>query len=360
MRLTKTTIYNKIKARVLLTLPISKYNHLANFRRLEGRVRKILCILPAGIGDTIMVAPAITALKERFPDASLVVLGHHNRGVDKICRLMPAVDKTIDIGFENYHWATVIGFMLNRFWKLLFKLRKRKFDLTVVFMPNIIRRILLAGLGCKFYIYGNSIDDYPGTLAFNLLRLLGIEGRSRQGVFEVPELQNAGKILPCDLERPIICVHPFCGMEWRQWNKFGLLQERLTEMRSSIVVVGRKKDYVPTGPGHNLVNKLSIAELFWVIKQSDVLITADSGPMHIGFAVGTPTVALFGPVKPVLRVPPYEKEKHKILYKPSIESETVKRVTQRKELDNASMQKISVTEVMEATKAILGQQTDIS
>lgn len=360
MGLTKTNIYTKIKARVLLTLPVGKYNHLANFRSLEGKVRKILCILPAGMGDTIMAAPAITALKERFPDASLVVLGHYNRGVDKICQLIPAVDETIDIGFKSYHWATVIGFMLGRFWKLLFKLRKRKFDLAVVFMPNIIRRILLAGLGCKFYIYGNRIDDYPGTLAFNLLRHLGIRERSRQSVFEVPEPQNAGAILPSNLKRPIICVHPFCGMAWRQWNKFEQLKERLAEMHSSIVVVGKRTDYEPAEPEHNLVNKLSMAELFWVIKQSDVLITADSGPMHIGFAVGTPTVALFGPVKPVLRVPPHEKEKHKILYNPSIESETVRRVTQRKELDNTSMQNISVAEVTEATRALLGQQADIS
>ena len=356
----KTTIYNKIKARVLLILPVSKYNHLANFSRLEGKVRKILCILPAGIGDTIMVAPAITALKERFPDASLVVLGHYNRGVDEICQLIPAVDKTIDIGFKNYRWATVIGFMLGRFWKLLFKLRKRKFDLTVVFMPNIIRRILLACLGCKFYIYGNRIDDYPGTIAFELLRQLGIEGRSQQGVFEVPEPQNAETILPCDLERPIICVHPFCGMAWRQWNKFDKLTEELGKLSGNIVVVGQKEGYKLEGPGHNLVNKLSVAELFWVIKQSDILITADSGPMHIGFTLGTPTVALFGPVKPVLRVPPYEKEKHKILYKPSIESETVKRVTQRKELDNTSMQKISVTEVMDAAKNLLAKKWKMS
>ncbi|MHC4325382.1 MAG: glycosyltransferase family 9 protein [Planctomycetota bacterium] len=307
-----------------------------------------------------MAAPAITALKERFPDASLVVLGHYNRGVDKICQLIPAVDETIDIGFKNYRWATVTGFMLGRFWKLLFKLRKRKFDLAVVFMPNIIRRILLAGLGCKFYIYGNRLDDYPGTLAFNLLRHLGIEGRSRQSVFEIPEPQNAGTILPSNLKRPIICVHPFCGMAWRQWNKFEMLEERLAEMYNSIVVVGKRKDYEPAGRVHNLVNKLSIAELFWVIKQSDVLITADSGPMHIGFAVGTPTVALFGPVKPVLRVPPHEKEKHNILYIPSIESETVRRVTQRNNLDNTPMQDISVGEVTEATKDLLVRKRKIS
>ena len=307
-----------------------------------------------------MVAPALTALKAKFPDASLVVLGHYNRGVDKICQLMPAVDETIDIGLENYQWSTVIPFMFGQFWKLLFRLRKRRFDLTVVFMPNIIRRILLASLGCKLYMYGTRIDDYPGTLAFELLRLVGVGEKKQEGVFHIPKPANADEILPPDLKRPVICVHPFCGMAWRQWNKFERLQERLIEMGNSIVVVGRKKDYAPSGPGHNLVNKLSIAELFWVIKQCDVLITADSGPMHIGFAVGTPTVALFGPVKPVLRVPPYEKQKHKILYKPSIESETVKRVTQRKELDNTSMQKISVTEVMEATKALLGQQRDIS
>jgi ADP-heptose:LPS heptosyltransferase len=271
---------------------------------------------------------------------------------------MPAVDETIDIGFENYHWQTVIGFMLGRFWRLLFRLRKRRFDLAVVFMPNIVRRILLAGLGCEFFIYGSRIDEYPGTLAFELLRLAGVEEKGQQDVFDIPEPRNAGAILPSDLKRPYVCVHPFCGMAWRQWNKFAALQERLAEIGGSIVVVGRKKDYAPTGPGHDLVNKLSIAELFWVIKQCDVLVTADSGPMHIGFAAGTPTVALFGPVKPELRVPPWRKEKHTILYKPSVESETVRRVTQREELDNTTMQKISVEEVTDAVKALLAKQSE--
>jgi len=356
----KTTNYDKNKARLSLILPVGKYSHLANFNRLEVKVRSILCILSAGMGDTIMLAPALAALKERFPDASLAVLGHYNRGVEKLCRLIPAVDETIDIGFENYRCATVIGFMLGRFWTLLFELRRRKFDLTVVFMPNIIRRLLLAGLGSRFYTYGNRIDDYPGAIAFKLLSPLGIEEKSREDVFEVPEPQDTAALLPSDLERPIICVHPFCGMAWRQWGKFEQLQKALAGMPGSIVVVGRKNGYVPVGPGHNLVNKLSIEELFWVIKQSDVLITADSGPMHIGFAVGTPTVALFGPVKPALRVPPYEKEKHIILYNPSVESETVRRITQRKTLDNAAMQKISVAEVLEATNSLLAKRRKMS
>ncbi len=273
---------------------------------------------------------------------------------------MPAVDETIDIGLENYQWSTVILFMFGQFWKLLFRLRKRRFDLTVVFMPNIIRRILLASLGCKFYIYGTMIDDYPGTLAFELLRLVGVGKKKQERVFDIPKPANADEILPPDLKRPVICVHPFCGMTWREWSKFGELQQKLVEMGNSIVVVGRKKDYAPSGPGLNLVNKLSVTELFGVISQCDMLVTADSGPMHIGFAVGTPTVALFGPVKPALRVPVWGNKKHKIIYKPSVESETIKRVTERKELDNMTMQKISVKEVMDATKTLLAKKWKMS
>jgi len=356
LRGSNSRIYDRIKARLLLILPVRKYRHLANFRCSDIKARKILCILPSGMGDTIMLAPAMDALKERFPDASLVVLGHYSRKVEKLCHLIPAVDETINIGFKDYRWKTVIGFMFGRFWTLLFKLRKRKFDLAGVFMPNIIRRILLAGLGCKFYIYGNSIDDYPGTIAFKLLRLLGVEEKGPEGVIDTPKPDNADSLLPDEMARPIMCVHPFCGMTWRQWNKFEALKEALTEMPGSVVVVGRREGYEPAGPGHDLVNKLSIEALFWVIQQSDVLITADSGPMHIGFAVGTPTVALFGPVKPSLRVPPSEVEKHKILYKPSVESETLKRVTQRKALDNTAMQQISIEEVVQATKNLLSKK----
>jgi ADP-heptose:LPS heptosyltransferase len=342
-----------------LLLPLEKLPWLTNFKEPSVIPRRILCMTAAGIGDVIMELPAICAVKQKYPNAQLTVLTHFNRGGNEICKLVPAIDETIDIGLHSYRWGSVIRFMLTRFWKLLFQLRKKNFDLAIVFWPNPVRKLLLAGLGSKFWIYSNLRGEFPSEQNRRLLQLLGIEITDKKPPFQIPVPPNHKQILPDNLPKPFIGVHPFCGMQWRQWSKFDELREQLTKLPGTVIVVGSKKDYRSTSPGLDLVNKLSIPELFWLIKQCDVFITADSGPMHISLAVGTPTVAIFGPVKPSLRISPQETTPHTILYRPSDESEKTAYAIQRKILTNEAMQSISVDEVLEATEKLLNKKSPL-
>jgi heptosyltransferase-1/heptosyltransferase-2 len=307
----------------------------------------------AGIGDVIMELPAICAVKQKFPDAELTVLAHFNRGADEICKLVPAIDKTIDIGLKNYHWPTVISFMLGRFWGLLFQLRKKNFDLAIVFWPNPVRKLLLAGLGSKYWIYSNLRGEFPGEQNRRLLQPFGIEITDEKPSFQVPVPQNHNQILLDNLPRPFIGVHPFCGMDWKEWTRFDELREQLAKLPGTIIVVGNRNDYEFKGHGLNLVNKLSIMELFWVIKQCDVFITADSGPMHISLALGTPTVAIFGVVGPARLISKNQTTPHITLYRPTAESEKTTHPTERKILSNEAMQSISVDEVLKCVKKYL-------
>ncbi len=340
-----------------LLLPLSRQAWLANFTQPPSQPRRILCMTAAGIGDVIMELPAICAVKQKFPDAELTVLAHFNRGADEICKLVHPVDETIDIGLKNYRWTTVIRFMLGRFWGLLLQLRKRNFDLCIMFWPNPVRKLLLAGLGSKYWLCGNLRNDFPGEQNRRILQPLDIEITDKKPPFRIPAPPNSNQILPDNLPRPLIGVHPFCGMQWRQWRKFDALREQLAKLPGTIIVIGNRNDYEFKGPGLNLVNKLSLTELFWVIKQCDVFVTADSGPMHISLAIGTPTVAIFGPVKPALRISPTETTPHTILYKPSEESEKTAYAIQRKTLSNEAMQSISVDEVLEEIKKLLNKKT---
>lgn len=348
----------KIKNRIRLPFPPGKLLWLTNFKRPPQQPKQILCMTAAGMGDVIMDLPAICALKQNFPNAKLTVLTHFNRGAHEVCKLVPAIDEAIDIGLKNFRWPTVISFMFTRFWKLLFQLRKKNFDLAIVFWPNPVRRLLLAGLGSRYWIYSNLRDEFPGDQNRRLLQLLGIEITDKKPVFQIPTPLNSKQILPGNLPRPFIGIHPFCGMDWRQWSKFDALREKLAKLQGTVIVIGSKKDYSFEGPGLNFINKLSIAELFWVIKQCDVFITADSGPMHISLAVGTPAVAIFGPVKPAMRISKDEATPHTIFYKPTAESEKTIHATQRKTLSNEAMQSISVDEVMEAVKNRLNLKQD--
>lgn len=48
-------------------------------------------------------------------------------------------------------------------------------------------------------------------------------------------------------------------------------------------------------PAHDLTNKTSLRETCALLQRAAVLITGDSGPMHLAGGVGTPVIALFGP-----------------------------------------------------------------
>jgi heptosyltransferase-2/heptosyltransferase-3 len=66
----------------------------------------------------------------------------------------------------------------------------------------------------------------------------------------------------------------------------------------------------------NLAGNLSINDLAYVISRLDLLITNDSGPMHIAAATKTPVVAIFGPEDPVLMRPYTSEDLYRVIYKP--------------------------------------------
>ena len=68
-----------------------------------------------------------------------------------------------------------------------------------------------------------------------------------------------------------------------------------------------KNDYGKLKGVRSLVNKLKVDELTAVIAMSTIVISIDSGPIHIAGAVGTPIVGLFGAVNPALRLPPHSR-----------------------------------------------------
>ena len=55
-------------------------------------------------------------------------------------------------------------------------------------------------------------------------------------------------------------------------------------------------------------------ELIGIITNLDILVSADSGPMHIGFAVCTPTLGLFSSIPPEYRMPLKNAEEHRYIF----------------------------------------------
>ena len=98
----------------------------------------------------------------------------------------------------------------------------------------------------------------------------------------------------------------------------------------------------------NLVGKTDILQLGALLERCDVCLTCDSGPMHIAAAVGTPTVALFGPTNPV-RHQPYGTG-HTVIEKTVSCRPCYKQTCHRQDAPHLCMKEISTAEVVSALK----------
>ena len=99
----------------------------------------------------------------------------------------------------------------------------------------------------------------------------------------------------------------------------------------------------------NLSGKLTLNDLIFVISKLDLLITNDSGPMHIGAALGIPIVAIFGPENPALFHPYTEKDKYIVVRSQLAYPDD----TNQEKIGSSQLDKISPNEVLEAVKKLI-------
>jgi len=105
------------------------------------------------------------------------------------------------------------------------------------------------------------------------------------------------RLAPLTGERPLVALHPYATHPAKQWPRSYWLG--LTALLAGDgldwIVVGRDTEPLLPGHKHDLTNKTGLRETCAVIQRADLLVTSDSGPMHLGTGAGTPVIGLFGP-----------------------------------------------------------------
>jgi ADP-heptose:LPS heptosyltransferase len=109
-------------------------------------------------------------------------------------------------------------------------------------------------------------------------------------------------------DRPIVALHPYAthpAKEWPRERWFDLIA-RLHSKGIGTIIIGQNtipfsnpEQNPPRGnwaqPDMDLTNETDLAQTSAVLERTSVLVSGDSGPMHLGTAVSTPVIALFGP-----------------------------------------------------------------
>lgn len=269
--------------------------------REAGR-RSFLVIRPGGIGDAVLLIPTILAVRERFPKAELTVLAERRNGA--VFSLCPAVDRLLL--YDN---------------KVdLFKALRGRYDVVIDTeqwhrFSAVVARLAGAAVSIGFatnnrerlftHQIAYSHDDYESLSFLRLLRPLEITSAATFPFLIMPEpaADRACQLLaPLQGER-FVTLFPGASITERRWGaeRFRKVAQSLAASGVPVVVVGGPDDaadgetIVAGGAGLNLAGKTTLAETAAVIARSSLLVSGDSGVLHIAVGLGVKTVSLFGP-----------------------------------------------------------------
>lgn len=136
--------------------------------------------------------------------------------------------------------------------------------------------------------YAMARGDKPPMPEELLPRIHLTELETDDGIYRLQELVDS---------RPVVALHPYATHPAKQWPRCHWLEltSLLTSAGLNWIVVGRDKK--PLFPDHerDFTNRTDLRETCSLLKRADILVTADSGPMHLACGVETPVLAMFGP-----------------------------------------------------------------
>jgi len=273
----------------------------------EGVSKKILDILfirPGGIGDAVLLVPAIEAVRRKFPDARIDILCE-KRNVD-IFGLTKAVNKVYvyDRGLE------LLQCLRNNYDVVIDTEQWHRLSAVVAYLTKAPKKIGFS-TNERRNVFTHQIpyshDDYEVYSFFHLVEPLIGNGIG----FNVNEpFLNITDDIPSPLlawfkERKdkVVALFPGASVKERRWGgtRYGKVGKALGEKGYAIVILGSIKEReeaeeikASVGDHLDLTGEIRLRDIPSVLRRCRALITADSGLLHIAYAVGTPTVSLFG------------------------------------------------------------------
>ncbi|MCX7973067.1 MAG: lipopolysaccharide heptosyltransferase II [Candidatus Aminicenantes bacterium] len=304
---------------------------------------RILVRMPNWLGDTILALPSLRALINNFPEAEIWVAAP-SRSLELF-----EVESGIAGVVEIPELLTVsAGWRLSRRW------REFRFDLTILF-PNSFSSAMLAWLAGIPERWGYRSDgrawlltkaiarepkiskleeeetekkeDHQAIYYLNLLRQLNLkvptEPEIKIKITDEEKEMGRQRLLSLGLDplkmraqrKPLVVLNPGAAYgPAKRWptSRFGFLAANLEKALEAVcLIIGSReeenlaKEIIEAAQEKrigrtplNLCGKTTLRELTSVLSWANLMITNDSGPMHLANALRVPVVALFGPTDP--------------------------------------------------------------
>lgn len=288
----------------------------------SGQPKSFLVVEPWGIGDVVLSTALLQALRANFPSASISLLA--KRHAEALLAHSGLVD---DVVVFDFPWTAFTGkltpgkYVPKEFQELIRQLRARDFDVSLDARRDIRSNVItyLGGARRRVgYDFGGGAhlltdalpsgtqNDHKISDWMALLGPLGVDIRKAPSpLLVVSEAESqAARLrlgaLGLSTEVPLIGIHPGASQRVRHWGseRFAAVIDALMESRQVQVIVfeeieGDSSDILPWRPVPRIRGDLR--GFMALVRECDLLLCSDSGPMHIAGALGVPVTALFGP-----------------------------------------------------------------
>jgi len=268
---------------------------------------RIFIIKPSSLGDVVQALPTVNLIRRKYPQAHISWLV--NDTLTSLLPHCPIIDEIIP--FERRRFGSLR--QLPELGNFLATLRARHFDIAIdlqgLFRSGIIswatrapRRIGLSDAREGARLFYNEIVKVPRAHAVDRYLLIAQHLGCGSRPVEFP-LGLSGSVI----SEGLIAVNPSARWSTKLWgdDKFAELIRRLPPER--VVLTGsapERGQIEKVAQGRrNLAGQTDLFQLAELYRRCAVVITNDSGPMHLAAAVGTPVVAIFGPTDPALTGP---------------------------------------------------------
>ena len=299
---------------------------------MPDRISRIVVRAPNWVGDAVMSVAAFRELRGLSPHAQITVVS--KPGTADIFREVDFVDDVLV--YERHGLSSV--------WQQVREWKQHRFDLALLFQ-NAFEAALVSFLARVPVRLGydterrgfllthavpvpswknerHEIFYYLNLVAELEQRIFGTAPKeTSQPKFELavsaehqrearellaPQHAGAGK--------PLVLLCPgSVNSRAKRWpaDRYAALADQLAETGATVALIGSPTELEVSNqvlrlarhPPVLLTGKTSVAEVTALISVADVLITNDTGPAHIGAAVGTPTLVIFGPTNPLTTRP---------------------------------------------------------
>jgi heptosyltransferase-2 len=278
----------------------------------------VLVLRFSAVGDVVLTAPAIDALRAAWPDARIVYalkerLAHlvqHNPNVDEVVALRAGEGP---LGYSRRLRAVKPTVVLDLHGKIRSKILRALLPgvRKVVWHKRDFRDTLPVKLGLRPYHASMLFADRYHAAVEQVVGRKLPRGRLRYflGPEDVAEADRAMRAAGLDPARPLLGLSPGANWETKRWpvERFAGLARRALAQGVQVAVQGSASE-APLGalvaqlaPGTvDLCGKLDLRGLGGFISRCAAFAANDSGPMHMARALGVPTLALFGSTDPAM------------------------------------------------------------